>query len=370
MSKKVNKNSKNTGKKKRKKKKSKKGIIFLCALLIIGIPIGVVSYKYYSLYQKGGIKYNKNYVGHNVDISIRRGTSPKQISEALQQIKVVDNSLLFYLKSKNDGIAENFKAGQFVLNTAMDYNEVVEVLQNPQKENELKLLVREGDTQEDIARSLDKMNLVTYDEFMNACNTMTFNYKFLKDLPKDEARKSKLEGYLYPDTYFLSEDDTAETIINKLLSRFDQLYTDDMAKKAKSLGLTTDEVVIMASIIEKEVKYAPEKNIVASVINNRIKEGIKLQMDATVLYAKGKHTNRTLTSDTKIESPYNTYMVQGLPIGPISNPSIDTINAVLNPANTGYLYYVVKNDKTGEHFFTSNYEQFLDAKDNYLKKFN
>lgn len=370
MNKKPDKSSKNKGRKKRKRKVKKYPIIILCLLLIIGISISLVSYNYYSLYQKGGIKPNKNSLGQDVNISIKMGTTTKQISEALKEANIVDNSLFFYLKAKNDGVYQNFQAGDFVLNTSMEYNQIIETLQKTQQSKQLKLLVKEGQTQEDIANTLDEHGIVSYDEFMNACNTLNFDYDFLKDLPKDTARTSKLEGYLYPDTYYLSENETAESIINKLLSRFDELYTDDMVKKAENMGLTTDEVITIASIIEREVKYKPEKNIVASVVYNRLKQNIKLQMDATVLYAKKEHSDRTLISDTKIESPYNTYYINGLPVGPISNPSIDTIEAVLNPANTDYLYYVVKDTNTGEHFFTSDYNEFLKAKDEYVKKFN
>lgn len=372
MSKKISKNSKTKGKniKRRKRKLKKAPIIFLCIFLILGISISIVSFKSYSLYKKGGVKSNKNYIGHNVNISIKMGATPKEISKYLKKSGIIDNSLLFYLKAKKDGIIENFQAGDFVLNTAMDYSQIVDNLQKPQTTNQLKLLVKEGQTQEDIAKTLDEQGIIPYDEFMNACNTINFDYKFLKDLKIDEARTSKLEGYLYPDTYYLSKDETAESIINKLLTRFNELYTEDLYEKAKTMGLTTDEVITIASIIEREVKYAPEKKIVASVIYNRLKKGMKLQIDATVLYAKKEHSQRTLESDTKIESPYNTYYVDGLPIGPISNPSIDTIKAVLNPDKTNYLYYVVKNNETGEHFFTANYNEFLKAKDKYIKKFN
>lgn len=366
MSKKTNQKKKS---KKRRRKVKKAPIIILILFLAFVISILILGYKYYSLYINGGIKAD-NSKGTDVNISIKMNTSPKEISQALEDANIVDNSLFFYLKAKNDGVAEKFKAGDFVLNTSMSYDEIINTLQSTGQIKQLKLLVKEGQTQEDIATNLDNMGIVTYDEFMKACNDIKYDYKFLKDLPTDENRKNKLEGYLYPDTYFLSENDTAEDIVNKLLRRFNELYTEDLYKKAESLNLTTDEVVIIASIIEREVKYAPEKSTVASVVYNRLKQGIKLQMDATVLYAKGELSDRTLISDTKIESPYNTYYVDGLPIGPISNPSIDTIKAVLNPKDTNYLYYVVKNDATGEHFFTSNYNEFLKAKEKYIKKFD
>ena len=365
-----NKNRQKTKNKGKRKKVKKAPIIILCLLLIIGTTLGIVSYNFYSLYTNGGIKAENNNISQDINISIKMGTSPKAISELLKDNGIVDNSFLFYLKAKQDGIAQNFQAGDFVFNTSMNYSEIVEILQNSTQGTNLKLLIKEGQTQEDIAKTLDEQGIVSYDDFMNACNNIVYDYDFLKDLPDNTERKSKLEGYLYPDTYYLSENDTAESIINRLLARFDELYTEEMDKKAKQMGLTTDEVITIASIIEREVKYSPEKNIVASVIYNRLEQGIKLQMDATVLYAKNEHSDRTLIEDTKIESLYNTYYVDGLPIGPISNPSIDTIEAVLNPANTDYIYYVVKDDTTGEHFFTSDYNEFLKAKDEYVKKFN
>lgn len=252
----------------------------------------------------------------------------------------------------------------------MDYQQVVSILQNPSQIKGIKLLVKEGDTQEDIARTLNSIGIVSYDEFMSACNTISYDYPFLKNLPQDKARVNKLEGYLYPDTYYLSSEETGESIVNKLLSRFNELYTKDISEKAKALNLTTDEVVTIASIIEKEVKLPEEKPIVASVVYNRLKQGMKLQMDATVLYAKKQHTDRVLISDTEIESAYNTYFIDGLPVGPISNPSIDTIKAVVNPAKTDFIYYVVKDLSSGEHFFTGNYDEFLRAKENYVKVFN
>ena len=360
---------KKTNKKKKRRRVKKAPIIILSLILIFIVSASILGYKYYSLYTNGGIKAD-NDKGTDVNISIKMNTSPKEISYALEDANIVDNALFFYLKAKNDGVTKNFKAGDFVLNTSMSYEEIINTLQSTGQSQQLKLLVKEGETQEDIARNLDDMGIVTYDEFINACNNITYDYKFLKDLPTDEARKNKLEGYLYPDTYFLSENDTAEDIVNRLLRRFDELYTEDLYKKAESLNLTTDEVVTIASIVEREVRYTPEKSIVASVVYNRLEKGIKLQMDATVLYAKGEHSDRTLISDTKIESPYNTYYIEGLPIGPISNPSIDTIKAVLNPADTDYLYYVVKDDATGEHFFTNDYNEFLEAKEKYIKKFD
>ncbi|MDE6182666.1 MAG: endolytic transglycosylase MltG, partial [Eubacteriales bacterium] len=324
------------------------------------------------LYEDGGIKISKNSKeNQEVILSIPEGAGLKTISNTLKEEGIIESDLFFRLKCKEMGIDTNFKPGEFTLNKNMDFFEIIEVLQTAQGDDtQVKFLIKEGETQEDIGKNLEENGIISYNEFMEACNTLTFDYEFLKEMPIKEERTSKLEGYLYPDTYFIKKGESAESIINKFLKRFDELYTDEMRKLTKEKGLTIDEVVIMASIIEKEIKYAPERKIAASVIFNRIEQGMPLQMDATVLYAKKEHSDRTTIADTKIESPYNTYYVKGLPIGPISNPRIDCIEAVLNPEKTNYIYYVVKDDNTGEHFYTEDYNEFLSAKEKYLKKFD
>lgn len=144
----------------------------------------------------------------------------------------------------------------------------------------------------------------------------------------DAYRVNRLEGYLYPDTYFLGEDESSESIINKLLRRFDEMYTQEIQQKGAELGLTTDEIIIIASIIEEEIKVQEGKSIATSVVFNRIKNGMKLQMDAIL-----------------------------------------TIEAVVNSADTDYIYYVVEDDTTGEHFYTADYDEFLAKKREYTKKF-
>lgn len=368
---------KNEDLKKRRKKykqKRKKKIFtaFICIFIILIISVGISFQKYFQLYENGGIKISKNLKeDEEFILNVSEGAGVKNISVDLKNAGIIENDLFFRLKCKKLGIDTNFKSGEFILNKNMDFFEIVEILQsNTESESQIKFLIKEGETQEDIGKNLEKAGIISYNDFMTACNTLSFDYDFLKEMPEKEERTSRLEGYLYPDTYFIKKGESAESIINKLLKRFDQLYTDEMRKATKEKGLTIDEVVTMASIIEKEIKYPPERKIAASVIFNRLEQGMPLQMDATVLYAKKEHSERTMLEDTKIESPYNTYYIMGLPIGPISNPRIDCIDAVLNPEQTDYIYYVLKDEQTGEHFYTGDYNEFLNAKKEYIKKFD
>jgi len=155
-----------------------------------------------------------------------------------------------------------------------------------------------------------------------------------------------------------------------MLTRFEDIYDAETRAKAAEMGLTMDEVIIIASIIEKEIRRDDERELAASVIFNRLNIGMKLEMDATVLYALGVNKDRLLYADLEIVSPYNTYMYHGLPAGPITNPGKACIDAALNPAETNYIYYVVKDSETGEHFFTSDYNEFLIAKELYTSQFD
>ncbi len=368
----------NTNNKENNNKKSSSALTIVLGVLgFLTICACIVGYSFYNLYSNGGINLSKRdgIAEREVQITIPEGTSIKSIAEALETAGIIDNSTFFYLRCKYEDIGTKFQAGDFILTNKMDFEELVTTLEKAivQVDNsQLKLLIKEGDTQESIANNLDAMGIVTYEEFMSVANNLSnfYSFDFVQQIPQNESRASRLEGYLYPDTYFLSEDETAESIILRLLNRFDQLYTEELKAKTTQAGLTIDEVVTIASIIEKEIKYAPERAIAASVIFNRLEVGMKLQMDATVLYAKQEHSDRTTIADTQIESPYNTYYIEGIPVGPIANPSIACIEAVLNPADTDYIYYVVEDDSTGQHFYTSDYNEFLKAKQEYLKKFD
>lgn len=363
----ANKNNTKAKQKKSKKRKKTGLIVGFLLILIIG-TLSILSYSALNLYKNGGVALENN--GGYFEIA--QGQNLKAISNNLKRYGIIKSPLFFRIKCEKLGIDKNFKTGEFEIPENSNFEQIVAILQksNADNKNEIKFLIKEGQTQEEIGKNLEKEGIISYFDFMNACNNSNFDYEFLKEMPVSKERESRLEGYLYPDTYFIKIGESAESIINKFLKRFNELYTEDLKKITKEKGLTIDKVVTMASVIEKEVKYAPERKIVASVIFNRLAKNMPLQMDATVLYAKKEHSDRTLIEDTKINSPYNTYQINGLPIGPISNPRIECIEAVLKSEDTSYLYYVVKDEQTGQHFFTEDYNEFLNAKKKYLKKFD
>ena len=174
---------------------------------------------------------------------------------------------------------------------------------------------------------------------MNAVANEKFDYSFLDDSVQGESR---LEGFLFPDTYSVPKGSSEKFIINEMLKRFDEIYTPDMRKKAKKMGYTDREIVTVASIIERETVLDDERAKVASVIYNRLDKNMKLQMCSCVQFLLGKQKHFLDENDISIESPYNTYIYEGLPPGPIACPGKASLEAALNPAKTDYIYFVVR----------------------------
>ena len=177
----------------------------------------------------------------------------------------------------------------------------------------------------------------------------------MKDAQKG---KNHLEGYLFPSTYQVAPKADEEQIITTMLNQFDTVFTDEYKARAKKLGYTENQIIIIASIIEKEAQVDEDRPKIASVIYNRLDDGMNLQMCSTVQYILGKAKPVLSVADTKIDSPYNTYIHSGLPKGPICSPGEASIKAALYPAKTDYMYFVVSEKLDGSHNFSKSYSKF------------
>lgn len=291
----------------------------------------------------------------SVDVVIPVNTTALGIAKILKENRVIKNEYLFLFYLKMNGKGNNFKAGKYHLKEDMPYNDIINILSKGSNVNEyIKLTIPEGYTVAQIATKLSQMGW-NGSKFLEQCKEGNFNYDFLRGIPSD--RPVKLEGYLFPDTYFVKKQMSERQIIDMMLRRFNDVVVKYYNTKKEAVSL--DEAVIVASMIEKEARIDKDRPLIASVIYNRLKKGMKLQVDATVLYAMGIQKDELTTKDLEFKSPYNTYYVKGLPIGPISNPGYKSIQAALNPAQTGYYYYVARGD--GSHIFSRDYSQHLDA---------
>lgn len=278
-------------------------------------------------------------------INIPSGTNAKEIVHILEKNEIIrKNNYLFIILIKLSKLEDKLKFGEYNLSPSLNMLQIL----NKLARGEIvvyKITIPEGYTSIQIAELLDKKEIVEKESFL----------KLVK------YGEKSWEGYLFPDTYEVPKKYGAENMFKLMLSNFEQVAVDNkLINKAEQTGFTMDEIITLASIIEKEAKFAEEKRQISSVFHNRLKSGMKLQSCATIQYILGKPKEKLEESDLEIESPYNTYLYKGLPPGPICNPGIDSIIAALEPANEDYLYFVLGDN--GRHIFSKTYEEHLKNK--------
>lgn len=258
-----------------------------------------------------------------------------------------------YLKITNKDL--DVKPGEYTLDNNMSINDIVTKLTTESLQNAVKFTVPEGYSVEDIAGKLELEGICSYEGFINAVK----EYKLPSFIKYNTEKRYSLEGYLYPDTYTINKNEDPETIIEVMVNRFEEVWNEALGiSNLKVSDSDIDKVITVASMIEKESRVDEERPLISSVIYNRIEKGMKLQIDATVIYALGNHVETVLNSHLETESPYNTYRIDGLPVGPISNPGLPSILAALNPEKTDYLFYVLENDNL-HHYFTNDDVDFM-----------
>ncbi len=366
-----------TGKKKRRRRRSRLGRALLVIVIVLAVIAGVLGISYTI-----GKKFAENLLFSGasaeteVDINpettiavdIPQGSSTKAIADILKDNGIISSKLSFRIKSKLNGADGTYNYGTFYLSKDMTADQIIKILQSTtQAEQTNRLTIPEGYTAKQIAALLDERGIAASEEFFNEMNNGTFEYDFLEGIPK---RENYLEGYLFPDTYFLSGNETARDIIVMMLNRFEQVYNESVKDYVSSGGYTLDELVTVASMVESEAKLDEERPIIAGVIYNRLDIDMLLQIDSTVQYALSTRNEVVTTTDLSVDSPYNTYKYKGLPEGPICNPGLASLEAAVKPESHNYLYYVLKEQGGSEHTFTDNYDDFLTAKAEYQATFN
>lgn len=311
---------------------------------------------------------NVPYVEYTVEIP--EGDTPNR-ADALEVGKILNetgltnkNPWIFFLEARLNGLYNKFRPGTYVFNTQMGTSKIMNDLQTARYAAvaDTKITIPEGLKLRQIGELCESKGLFSTEEFLTACGEYSQTFDFLDLAP---IRANPLEGYLFPDTYFLPENPEPKDLLDRMLNRFQEIFDFEMEARAEELGLTIDQIIIIASIIEKEIKVSEERALCSSIIYNRLKRNDKLEMDSTVLYVIDKQKSRILDEDLAVDSLYNTYKYPGLPAGPICNPGKASIIAALYPADTNYLYMVVSDEAKGEHFYTADYEEFLAAKARY-----
>jgi UPF0755 protein len=298
--------------------------------------------------------------GSFIAITIEQGTGTAQIAAQLKSENLIRNTFLFKLKSRLSGLDGKYKAGIHSLSKNMSMDEIMEGLLAG-RDNTVRFTIPEGYDVRRTAEALSSINLIDSDDFIDEIENGDFDHWFLETAPKG---KSRLEGYLFPDTYEVFTGASEHEIIQKMLDQFGKVFTKEDEELALQHGLNVNEIIILASIIEREAVIPKDRPIIAGVFYNRLKIGMPLQSCATVQYILGEQKAVLSTADTRIDSPYNTYLIKGLPPAPICSPGKASIEAALSPEKSDYLYFLAKGD--GSHVFSRTYEEHRRLKAKYI----
>lgn len=299
--------------------------------------------------------------GVEVSVTIPEGASGDTIASLLSDARVIDNPKDYYAAVNKLDAALSIKPGDYLLYTGQDPEDVVHQLVDGPNVEGTKLVVQEGLTLAQTAANVEAVYGIPADEFIAQAKASNYvdDYPFLEG-----AYNDSLEGFLYPKTYTLGQDPSADDVIRALLDQFEK-ETADLGLDEGGTDLDLQQIVSMASLIERETAVADERPLVASVIYNRLAIDMPLQIDAAIVYARGGGNQAVTYADLEIDSPYNVYKNLGLTPGPICSPSVSSIEAALHPADTDYLYYVASSAMDGTHSFSSDYNQFLKDREAY-----
>lgn len=294
-------------------------------------------------------------------VKVEEGSTTTDIGNLLKEKKIISSSGDFKILSKIKKFDGHYQAGTYALSPSMTPSEIATIIISGDT-SMVTITIPEGYTASQISKYLADKGIVNKEKFDYVLMSGDFDYDFLKDATNGV---NKLNGFLFPDTYTFPIGSSEESIINMMLAQFDKVFDKKMREEAKKQGKSIKEIVTVASIVEREAKEDSERPKVASVVYNRLKKGMKLEMCSCVQFAQGKTKSVLTYEDTKIDSPYNTYIHKGLPPGPICNPGKASIEAALNPEKTDYLYFVVSDKQDGTMKFSKDYDEFLKNKDKY-----
>lgn len=293
--------------------------------------------------------------GRPVAVVIPEGASAGAIADILADHGVIRAPTFFTLIARLRGVARDLKAGEYELQTGMSYGSVLADLRDGPAVEFVRLTIPEGLILPQVADVVAERTPLGRAEFLSAVRSGRHRPAIMP------ASVSSLEGYLFPDTYDVLENATADGVVGMLVRQFDRVAASLDWRKAEALGRSPHEIVTIASMIEREARLDEERPLVAAVIYNRLERGMRLQIDATVQYAiylqAGSYKERLLFRDLEIGSPYNTYRIAGLPPGPIAAPGRASLEAALEPADVDYLYYVLVDPETGRHAFARTAEE-------------
>ena len=338
-------------------KQIKRTLIFIFIFILLFVT---------ALLTAGGWNYLKNFASTPAgtvtkirSFSIRPGQHLAGIAEKLEEKGFITSRITFKILVLIQKKSALLQAGEYDLAVSMSPQEILNKLVNG-KVRLHRLTIPEGLNLEEISLLINKSGLDTDGTFLSLCRDRGF-------VQKMGISSHTLEGYIFPETYFFADKSPGCLLIKTMVDRFNTVFTDAWKKRAAELGLSVHQVVTLASIIEKETGTAFERPIISSVFHNRLKRGMRLESDPTVIYGIPNFNGNITRKDLRTPTPYNTYTIKGLPPGPIASPGKESLKATLYPSKSNYIFFVSKKDTT--HYFSTNLREHNRAVRKYqLKK--
>ena len=326
----------------------------LTAIIFILLVVAGFFYFRFQVYY-----FHNNYAGEKM-FEIAKGESNEQIAGRLKSEGLISGKIYFYYYIHSHKLTGRIMPGEYQLSGSMAIPEIAGIITNVE-EKFTKITFPEGWTAKQMAERLSA-NSLPGDEFMELVN----NPENFKNRYSYLANIKNLEGYLFPDTYFFKKDISAENIVGRLLDTFDEKLNNQLKEDISGKNKSISDIVIMASIVEKEVQTSEDMKIASGIFYNRIKNGQRLESDATLSYVLDDNEDQHSGKDLELDSPYNTYRNSGLPPGPIANPGINALNAAVYPEQTDYNYFLTAT-VNGEKkvFYAKTYEEHLANKKKY-----
>jgi len=283
-------------------------------------------------------------------LEVEKGRGAESIARALKEKGVITKEWPFLLGYKLFYSPRSLKAGEYSFSLPLSTKEVIKMLTEGRIHLH-PLTIPEGLTGLEISELLRSLEITQEEDALEA-------FSRTEAISTWDEEAQNLEGYLFPETYFFPKGIPAKEIISAMVSQFKEVFGEEWKRRAQEMELRIREVVILASLVEKETSIPEEKTLVSAVFHNRLKRGMKLDCDPTIIYAlkqEGRFTGRLRYKDLKLDTPYNTYLYRGLPPSPICNPGRASLQAALYPADEDFLYFVSKND--GSHHFSRTFKE-------------
>jgi UPF0755 protein len=317
------------------------------ALLLIGIALFLIFCTASGLYielQNYGATPASVEGSQEATINVAQGQTLKATADMLYRKNIIRSPLKLVWIARLKGYDKHLKAGEYLLSAAMSPRQILEIMVKGEVALH-KLTVPEGYNIHQIADLVAQEGFATKADFIRAATDAELVRKMGLDA-------DTFEGYLFPDTYYFPKDVSVEKIISTMVQQFQAIFKPEWRERAKQVGFTVNQIVTLASIIEKETGAPSERPMISSVFHNRLKKKMRLESDPTVIYGIKDFNGNLTRKDLKTRTPYNTYQIRGLPAGPIANPGRASLEAALYPEETAYIYFVAKKDST--HHFSTN----------------